>query len=433
MATTFAAISQRPGSARGHDRAVAVRRSTVATESLRVQQPFLVDLTTLGEQLDPGDGVAEDGAPGAQPGDRGGDEDARADADPEPRGWRKSSTALKSLVLAPGTEHGAQRPERDRRHAQPDGPLPRPVRDRVQRLELLVDVRGRAPLGADDLRLRPARHAQLRHPTSGAGVGEQGATTPVNGTSGSNSPPLTVFGGQQFLHAQSYGAAVDNHGNADCETGQRGYGRRSSTTSTRRAATSQSTPTPRAIRVPRSAGGLAVRQGGDVQPQSARPARSSPSTPRIHETADARRRRRISSFKAGLIGIVVIVLISYLVVHEVRQPARESVHGPRDLLERQRACVQPRWCGSPASTSARCRASSGVELPGRRRPASPQCSAADVTITIDKHGPAAPQGRDLLDPAPDLPRGELLRRRQPGNSDRRRALRTATRSRSSRG
>ena len=32
-----------------------------------------------------------------------------------------------------------------------------------------------------------------------------------------------MFGGLQFLHAQSYGAAVDNHGNADCETGQRGW------------------------------------------------------------------------------------------------------------------------------------------------------------------------------------------------------------------
>jgi hypothetical protein len=54
-------------------------------------------------------------------------------------------------------------------------------------------------------------------------VGQQGATTPVNGTSGSDQPPLTVFGGQQFLHAQSYGAAVDTHGSADCETGQRGF------------------------------------------------------------------------------------------------------------------------------------------------------------------------------------------------------------------
>jgi hypothetical protein len=49
-------------------------------------------------------------------------------------------------------------------------------------------------------------------------VSQQGATAPANG-GGTDSP----FGGNQFLHAQPYGAAVDNQGNADCETGQRGY------------------------------------------------------------------------------------------------------------------------------------------------------------------------------------------------------------------
>jgi hypothetical protein len=58
---------------------------------------------------------------------------------------------------------------------------------------------------------------------SGGSVGQQGVTTPANGTSGSDSPPLTVFGGLQYLHAQSYGAAIDDQGNADCETGQRGW------------------------------------------------------------------------------------------------------------------------------------------------------------------------------------------------------------------
>jgi hypothetical protein len=30
-------------------------------------------------------------------------------------------------------------------------------------------------------------------------------------------------GGNGFAHGQVYGAAIDNQGNADCETGQRGY------------------------------------------------------------------------------------------------------------------------------------------------------------------------------------------------------------------
>ena len=85
-----------------------------------------------------------------------------------------------------------------------------------------MDVPGRTPLCPHHLWLRPARAYQSLGPAGGS-VGQQGATTPVNGTSGSDTPPLSIFGGKQFLHAQSYGAAIDNHGNADCETGQRGF------------------------------------------------------------------------------------------------------------------------------------------------------------------------------------------------------------------
>ncbi len=44
-------------------------------------------------------------------------------------------------------------------------------------------------------------------------VGTQGAVHPANGQSG----------GPEHLHAQTYGASIDGSGNADCETGQRGY------------------------------------------------------------------------------------------------------------------------------------------------------------------------------------------------------------------
>jgi hypothetical protein len=32
-----------------------------------------------------------------------------------------------------------------------------------------------------------------------------------------------LTGGNAYLHSQNYGAAIDNQGGADCETGQRGY------------------------------------------------------------------------------------------------------------------------------------------------------------------------------------------------------------------
>jgi hypothetical protein len=50
-------------------------------------------------------------------------------------------------------------------------------------------------------------------------LGSAGAAVPVNG-GGVDAP---VLGGNEFLHNQVYGAAVDNHGTADCEAGQRGY------------------------------------------------------------------------------------------------------------------------------------------------------------------------------------------------------------------
>jgi hypothetical protein len=50
-------------------------------------------------------------------------------------------------------------------------------------------------------------------------IGQEGATAPANG-GGSDS---ASGGGNEFYHAQSYGAAVSTTGAADCETGQRGF------------------------------------------------------------------------------------------------------------------------------------------------------------------------------------------------------------------
>lgn len=75
-----------------------------------------------------------------------------------------------------------------------------------------------------------AEHLTEPDPTGGAqrtllnqasrqtnGVTSLGATEPANGegVQGNNVP--------QFLHSNNYSAAIDNQGNADCESGQRGY------------------------------------------------------------------------------------------------------------------------------------------------------------------------------------------------------------------
>jgi hypothetical protein len=49
-------------------------------------------------------------------------------------------------------------------------------------------------------------------------LSNQGANAPMNG--GAFDSPQ---GGNGFAHGQTYGAAIDTQGNADCETGQRGY------------------------------------------------------------------------------------------------------------------------------------------------------------------------------------------------------------------
>jgi len=98
-----------------------------------------------------------------------------------------------------------------------------------------------------------------------------------------------------------------------------------------------------------------------------------------------RRRRGLSSFKAGLIGIVVLVLITYLVFTKFANPFANpyTIHATFSSATGLRPASLVRIAGvdvgkvqsiSPVSS---CRA----QGPGR-----PQCSAADVTITVDKQG-----------------------------------------------
>ena len=57
MATTFEAISRDPNALEDDDRAVALDARRL-DRSLQVQQPFLADLTTLGQHLTPGTAAA---------------------------------------------------------------------------------------------------------------------------------------------------------------------------------------------------------------------------------------------------------------------------------------------------------------------------------------------------------------------------------------
>ncbi len=220
MATTFEALSRDPAAL---EDAIAESPSTLAvgTDSLRAAQPLLSDLTRLGHALTPATAQLERTLPVLNPAIEAGTSTLiRTPAFNDD--LQQLLAALNRLAVAPTTNQALNG-----------------LTSTVDTLNPMVRYLGPYQTVCDDwnywwtyladhlsqpTRFGFAQRALLNlGAPSGGGVGQQGATTPVNGTSGSDSPPLTVFGGKQFLHAQSYGAAIDDQGNADCETGQRGY------------------------------------------------------------------------------------------------------------------------------------------------------------------------------------------------------------------
>jgi virulence factor Mce-like protein len=220
MATTFEALSRDPKSLAS---AIALSPPTLAvgTESLRVQQPFLANLSTLGRELTPATAELNAALPVLNPAIEKGTQTLKITPILNAN-LQQLLRALKQLALAPGTNQALNGLTSTADTLNPMvrylGPFQTVCNDWNYWWTYVAEH-----LSAQT-RSGFAQRALLNLAApSGGGVGQQGATTPVNGTSGSDSPPLTVFGGLQFLHAQSYGAAIDNDGNADCETGQRGY------------------------------------------------------------------------------------------------------------------------------------------------------------------------------------------------------------------
>ncbi len=123
-----------------------------------------------------------------------------------------------------------------------------------------------------------------------------GAAEPANGENVRSGTP-------QFLHSNNYSAAVDNEGNADCESGQRGYVERQNVYGDKRFKTVVDPHTPgqpgHHVHGPRA---------GPRRPDlhaSARRARG-PQDP-----AGARPVSRLSPFAAGLLALIVIAVGTY--------------------------------------------------------------------------------------------------------------------------
>ncbi len=217
MATTFAAISRVPANL---EATIAESPSTlsVSTQSLRVQQPFLVDLAKLGNDLTPATSELRAALPDINPALEAGAK-TLARAPILNRGLQHVMVSLKNLALSPGTNIAVNG-----------------LTNTVQTLNPMLRYLGPyvtvcnyfnyfwtylADNVSEATSFGTAQRVLLKfpNPVQPNNVGVIGASAAVNG----GGADLGLLGGNEYLHNQPYGAAIDNQGNADCEVGQRGY------------------------------------------------------------------------------------------------------------------------------------------------------------------------------------------------------------------
>jgi hypothetical protein len=217
MATTFEAISRSPSDL---ESTIAESPSTesVSTQSLKIQQPFLVDLANLGTNLAPATAELKASLPNINPAIEVGTTTLARTPSLNTK-LQQVMAALKNLSLAPGTNVAVNA-----------------LTGTVTTLNPMIKYLGPYQTVCDDwnyfwtylsehlseeTNFGFAQRAMINIANSAQSnnVGQAGATAPVDG---GGSTSLTT-GGNAYLHSQPYGAAVDNAGNADCETGQRGY------------------------------------------------------------------------------------------------------------------------------------------------------------------------------------------------------------------
>jgi phospholipid/cholesterol/gamma-HCH transport system substrate-binding protein len=216
MATTFGAIDRNPPDLKA---TIAESPSTlqVSTQSLAAQQPLLTDLTTFGQYMTPATKSLEVALPVLNPALEQGTQVLGRTPALNAR-LQDTMQALQTLSAAPGTNVALNA-----------------LVDTVQTLNPMVRYLGPFQTVCDDWNywwtylsehlseataFGFAQRAMLMttNTTQSNNVGSQGATAPADG--GSFDSPQ---GGNEYLHGEVYGAAIDNQGNADCETGQRGY------------------------------------------------------------------------------------------------------------------------------------------------------------------------------------------------------------------
>jgi virulence factor Mce-like protein len=216
MATTFQAIS---ANAADLENTIALSPSTLqtSTRSLIVQQPFLVNFTKLGNALRPATVQLREALPSVNPALEAGTRTLIRTPSLDAK-LQQVMVQLQRLAQSPGT-----------------GMALNGLTDTVDTLNPVVKYLGPyvtvcnywnywwnnlGDVFSAATNFGYAQRALLNtgNPAQPNNVGSAGATAPANGGA-----PTTATGANEFAHGPAYGAAVDNQGNADCETGQRGY------------------------------------------------------------------------------------------------------------------------------------------------------------------------------------------------------------------
>ena len=213
MATTFQAISRSPS-----DLESTIQQSPgtlqVSTRSLQVQQPFLVNLTTLGRNLGPGTAELKAALPSLNPAIEAGTR-VLVRTPSLDRNTQQVLAALKSLAQAPSTGVAINALTNTVGVLNPAvrylGPYVTVCNNWNYWWTNLADTVG------EKTSFGTAQRALLMFGNAAQpnNVGSAGAVSPANG----GAPQGT----QEFIHYPAYGAAANPNGSADCETGQRGY------------------------------------------------------------------------------------------------------------------------------------------------------------------------------------------------------------------
>jgi phospholipid/cholesterol/gamma-HCH transport system substrate-binding protein len=210
-ATTFHALSEDP-TALEQTIAKSPPTLTVSTNSLIAQQPFLADTRTLGVDMTPATQSLKVALPILNPALEVGTQ-TLVRTPPLDQRLQGVMVALKALAQAPGTNVAVNALTNTVSTLNPMLRYLGPYQTACDYWDYWFTYLAEHQTAQTSLGFAQRVLLNFASASQPDNVGSQGAVYPADGQNGGN----------EFLHGQTYGSAIDDSGYADCETGQRGY------------------------------------------------------------------------------------------------------------------------------------------------------------------------------------------------------------------